>query len=58
MKIMVDPKKCHGSGRCIKACPQDAIKLSHNCAVIDEDKCDLDGICIPVCPHSAIYMED
>ena len=58
MKILVDAKKCKGSGECIKACPGDAIRLEEGRAVIDHDRCDLDGICIPACPHAALSFSE
>jgi len=54
MKIVVDEKKCRGSGECVQACPHDAISIVAGVAVIDESTCDFDGICIPACPHQAI----
>jgi ferredoxin len=58
MKIVVDQQLCTGSGRCVKACPVEAISLQDGKAVIDHEKCDLDGICIPACPNDAISLED
>ena len=59
MKIVVDQGKCHASGECVKACPQQAIAIRNGTAVVDHEKCDLDGICIPACPWGAIdYAED
>ncbi len=56
MKIVVDQEKCRGSGRCVKACPENAISLEGGTAVIDEARCDLDGICLPACPNGAISL--
>ncbi len=56
MKILVDPEKCTGSGRCVKACPEHAISLEGGTAVIDAARCDLDGICLPACPNGAISL--
>ena len=42
MKIVIDEQKCMGSGECIKACPEKAISLVDNIAVIDNSKCDTD----------------
>ena len=58
MKIVIDEKRCQGSGLCVKACPVGAITLQNGVAVIDYEKCDLDGICIPACPHEAISLEE
>ncbi|HYR03622.1 MAG TPA: 4Fe-4S binding protein [Syntrophobacteria bacterium] len=57
-KIIVDAKKCRGTGACVVVCPQHAISLLDGVAAVDEAKCDLDGICIPACPHQAIHFTD
>lgn len=47
----IDPEKCKACGRCLKACPAEAItgekKVAH---VIDQVKCTKCGICIENCP--------
>ena len=58
MKIIVDTKKCLGSGECYKVCPHDAIRIVDKVAVIDHARCDLDGLCIPACPHDAIGLSE
>ena len=58
MKILVDPNKCKESGKCIKACPENAITIVDGVATIDFSICDLDGICIPACPNDAITLSD
>ncbi len=58
MKIVVDPQRCRASGECVRACPQEAIRIEDGCAVIDHQRCDLDGICIPACPHDAISFDE
>ena len=59
MKIIIDNRKCTGSGECVRACPHDAIQIVNNRARVAYDRCDLDGLCIPACPHDAIrYSED
>ncbi len=57
-KIVIDPKLCCGSGRCIDVCPEKAINFVDGKAVLDESKCDFDGICIPACPNQAISFEE
>ena len=56
--VKVDKQKCIGSGKCIKVCPEKAISLVDNKAVIDSSKCDADGICIPACENSAISLKE
>jgi len=59
IKIVVDAQKCCGSGECIKVCPEKALRLVNNLAVLDASRCDFDGLCLPACPHAAIsYLEE
>ncbi|HNW31557.1 MAG TPA: aldo/keto reductase [Caldisericia bacterium] len=41
---------CIGCGTCVKFCPQEAISLSENKAVIDHDKCVVCTYCTGQCP--------
>ena len=56
MRIMIDMRKCHGSGECIKACPHGALHIVDGKAVVDHARCDLDGLCLPACPNDAIDL--
>jgi len=58
MIIVIDPEICTGCGLCVEACPQLALRLVEDKAVVDLDRCDLDGICIPICPVHAIGFRD
>ncbi len=52
----VDRSACNGCGKCLQACPYDAIELDNNGkAVIDQTLCKQDGACVRVCPQNAIY---
>jgi aryl-alcohol dehydrogenase-like predicted oxidoreductase len=47
---------CTGCGSCAEACPNYAISVMENRAVVDTDKCVLCGYCTPSCPDFAIRM--
>ncbi len=61
----VDHSVCRGCGKCVKACPVDAIHLEpthgeglrRNWAVIDPDRCLGCGVCQDVCRYGARTME-
>jgi len=56
--FLIDAEKCKACGKCIKACPVDAItgekKVAH---VIHQDKCVQCGSCRDVCPFDAVVTE-
>jgi len=53
----IDPETCKACGKCIRACPVEAItgqkKMPH---VIDEDKCVKCGACREICPFDAVTI--
>jgi len=52
--INIDRENCIGCGICINVCPQQAISLEDNAAVINEKKCSQCSQCVSVCPVKAI----
>ncbi len=56
--VVIDAALCRGCGRCLKACPYQAVSLKPNgdigfTAVVDEALCKGCGNCISVCPSNA-----
>ncbi len=56
--VVIDGALCRGCGRCLKACPYQAISLTTNggigfTAVVDDALCKGCGNCISVCPSNA-----
>ncbi len=45
---------CEGCGICISECPEQAISMEGQHAVIDQEKCIKCGTCRSVCPCEAI----
>jgi len=54
MSLKIDSNKCNGCGSCVDACPEQAITISDNLAMINEDLCIQCGTCAEVCPLDAI----
>jgi Fe-S-cluster-containing hydrogenase component 2 len=52
--VRVDPQKCEGRMKCLRACPAQAIRVKGGRAHILEDRCIHCGECIPACPNGAI----
>jgi aryl-alcohol dehydrogenase-like predicted oxidoreductase len=47
---------CLGCGKCVEACPNDALSVETGKAALDPGKCLLCGYCAPVCPQFAIRI--
>jgi dihydromethanopterin reductase (acceptor) len=51
----IDKEKCNGCGACVEVCPQKAIDLIEEKAVINRRLCRECGNCLEVCTAGAIY---
>lgn len=54
MKPRIDPVKCTGCGQCLIWCPENAIRMNGNVAVINEKICIGCGECLTVCNFDAV----
>ena len=52
--VKIDTSKCVGCTTCIKACPNEAIRVRQRKARILDQRCIDCGVCISICPHGAI----
>ncbi|HEX7363948.1 MAG TPA: 4Fe-4S binding protein [Dehalococcoidia bacterium] len=50
----IDSEQCNGCGACLDVCPQQAITIHNDRAVINKKLCTDCGVCIQACPSSAI----
>lgn len=55
-KLMFLEKNCAGCGRCVKACPQQAIQIHDSKASINRDRCVACGLCADECIHNAMQI--
>ena len=57
MSVTIDITKCTGCGTCAGICPQHAIRVLNNLAMVDRDLCVECSRCVSVCPSGAIVLE-
>jgi NAD-dependent dihydropyrimidine dehydrogenase PreA subunit len=53
----IDSNKCTGCGVCANICPQEAINIQDNLAVINQALCSQCGQCAEACPAGAITVK-
>lgn len=49
---------CLGMGDCVRACPQDAVRIVNGLAAVDKSKCVGCGLCAKACPKHTIEMRE
>ena len=52
--VSLDEARCTGCGSCVDVCPEPAITIHDDLAMINEDLCIQCGTCANVCPADAI----
>ena len=52
--VIIENDKCVGCTTCIKACPNESIRVRNRKARILDQRCIDCGVCINTCPHGAI----
>ncbi len=56
MAAQVNKEECSGCSACMDVCPEDAITMDGDTAVIDAAKCTECGLCVDACPVAAISI--
>jgi heterodisulfide reductase subunit A len=51
------PHMCDACGDCVEACPESAITIEAEKALINEILCSGCGACVPACPHMALDQQ-
>jgi NAD-dependent dihydropyrimidine dehydrogenase PreA subunit len=52
--VHIDSTKCNGCGNCVEVCPQGAITIDNDVAVVNQGLCVQCGDCLEICPVGAI----
>ena len=52
-QLFFNSELCVGCGKCLQACPEDAIKLIEGKSFTDRDICRVSGKCVNACPNEA-----
>ncbi len=56
MAVSITTDDCVGCGSCVDACPEDALELKDEVAVVDADACVDCGTCVDECPNECMEM--
>lgn len=56
MTAQVNKDECTGCGACVDACPESAIAMDGDIAVVDLATCTECGLCVDACPVDAITI--
>lgn len=54
MAVRVDRDACTGCGSCTFICPEEAMHLEGEKAVVDDKRCNDCGLCVENCPNGAL----
>jgi NAD-dependent dihydropyrimidine dehydrogenase PreA subunit len=54
--VHIDSTKCNGCGNCVEVCPQGAITIDNDIAVVNQGLCVQCGDCLEICPVGAIHQ--
>ncbi len=55
-KVVILQNICKKCGKCITACPNNAITITNDIVTVDESRCLLCGYCHPACPEFGIRI--
>ena len=56
--IFIDCERCDGCGKCLEICPNSAIVLQGEKAIIEESRCIECEVCLDACPQGAILAAE
>lgn len=56
MPAKVDKESCVGCGTCVDECPEAAIEMKDEIAVVNEDACTECETCVGACPTESIKI--